>query len=171
MILVSDSSHGVEPADLKTLAALDAPGRIDHVRLLLLAADAVGRALLGAEHAAGAGLGVDVVRDQRLALAGRAALLVDMRFVFIAEVPDGREHRVGRRAAEGAERALEDVVGELLEQLDVALAALAADDAVEEAGRQPSKKGSGRPNPPWLPWPSPDRFPILSTRCIGGPLT
>ena len=122
---------GVELADLAAGVALDAVGDVDDVRLLLLAADAARGALLGAERAAGAGLGVDVVGDQRLALAGRAALLVDVRLVLLAEVLDGGEHRVGRRAAEGAERAVDDVVAELLEQLDVALAAVAGDDAVE----------------------------------------
>src|SRR5450759_28713 len=54
---------GVELADLTAGVALDAAAHVDDVRLLLLAADAAGGALLGAEHAAGAGLGVDVVRE------------------------------------------------------------------------------------------------------------
>ncbi|OPZ46054.1 MAG: hypothetical protein BWY94_00921 [Actinobacteria bacterium ADurb.BinA094] len=101
------------------------------MRLLLLAADAGGGALLGAEHAAGAQLGVDVVGDQRLALAGRAALLADVRLVLVAEVLDRREHRIGGGAAQRAERALDHVTPQLLEQLDVSLAPLALDDTVE----------------------------------------
>src|ERR1035437_8145705 len=122
---------GVELAHLTAGVALDAAGEVDHVRLLALSADHACGALLGAEDAAGAGLGVDVVRDERLALAGRAALLVDVRLVLVAEVADGGEHGVGGGAAQRAQRAVGDVVGKLLEQLDVAPAAVAADDAVQ----------------------------------------
>ena len=55
--------------------------------------------------AAAAALGrVDPVRDQLLAGKGRAALLLDVRLVFIAEVAEGAEEGVGRGAAEVAER-------------------------------------------------------------------
>src|SRR5665811_391257 len=81
----------VELADLAAGVALDTGCHVDDVRLLLVAGDAVRRALLGAQSATGAGLGVDVVGDQRFALAGRAALLVDVRFVLLAEVLDGGE--------------------------------------------------------------------------------
>ena len=101
---------GVELADLAAGVALDAEVLVDHVELLLLAGDGAGRALLGAQPAAGA-VAADVVGDERLAAAGRAALLVDVRLVLVAEVPERGEHRVGRRAAEGAQRALDDVVG------------------------------------------------------------
>src|SRR5674476_957086 len=86
----------IELADLAAGVALDAIAHVDDVRLLLLAADAAGGALLGAEHAAGAGLGVDVVRDQRLALARRAAPLADVRVQLIGKVPHGSVHRLGR---------------------------------------------------------------------------
>ncbi len=76
---------GVEVADLAAGVALDAEVLVDHVHLLLLAGDGAGRALLGAERAAGA-VAADVVGDERLAAAGRAALVVDVRFVFVAEV-------------------------------------------------------------------------------------
>src|SRR5450759_2801251 len=71
----------IELADLAAGVAFDAVGHVYDVQLLLLAADAAGGALLGAQHAAGAGFGVDVVRDQRLAPAGGTALLIDMRLV------------------------------------------------------------------------------------------
>src|SRR5665648_28801 len=64
-----------ELAGLAAGVALDAVAHVDDVGLFLLATDAAGGALLGAERAAGADLGVDVVRDQRLALARRACLL------------------------------------------------------------------------------------------------
>ena len=50
----------------------------------------------------------------------------------LAEVLDGGENRVGRGAAERAQRAVHDVVAELLEQLDVAVAAVAVLDAVQD---------------------------------------
>src|SRR5450830_856861 len=133
---------GVELADLAAGVALDAVAHVDDVRLFLLAADAAGGALLGAEHAAGAGLGVDVVGDQRLALARRAAPLADVRVQLIAEVAQGSEHRVGRRSAESAERAFDDVARELLQQLDVSLTSISRGDALQSLqhalGAQPT---------------------------------
>src|SRR5450830_346106 len=131
-----------ELADLAAGVALDAVAHVDDVRLFLLAADAAGGALLGAEHAAGAGLGVDVVGDQRLALARRAAPLADVRVQLIAEVAQGSEHRVGRRSAESAERAFDDVARELLQQLDVSLTSISLSDALQSfqhaLGAQPT---------------------------------
>ena len=56
----------------------------------------------------------------------------DVGFELIAEVPDGGEDRVRGRLTETAERAVLDSVAQLFEFLDVALFALAFDDAVED---------------------------------------
>src|SRR5665648_1009132 len=113
----------------------DAGPHLDRSELADLAAgvalDAVDGALLGAERAAGADLGVDVVRDQRLALARRAAPLADVRVQLIAEVAQGSEHRVGRRSTESAERAFHDVARELLQQLEVSLTSISLSDALQ----------------------------------------
>ncbi len=49
---------------------------------------------------------VHAVVDQRLARAGRAAPLADVRLVLVAEVAQRRQHRVGRGLAEAAQAAL-----------------------------------------------------------------
>src|SRR5665648_610531 len=131
-----------ELADLAAGVALDAVAHVDDVGLFLLATDAADGALLGAERAAGADLGVDVVRDQRLALARRAAPLADVRVQLIAEVAQGSEHRVGRRSTESAERAFDDVARELLQQLEVSLTSISLSDALQSfqhaLGAQPT---------------------------------
>src|SRR5450759_1180533 len=131
-----------ELADLAAGVALDAVAHVDDVGLFLLATDAADGALLGAERAAGADLGVDVVRDQRLALARRAAPLADVRVQLIAEVAQGSEHRVGRRSTESAERAFHDVARELLQQLEVSLTSISLSDALQSfqhaLGAQPT---------------------------------
>ena len=72
----------------------------------LLAGDRLCRAPSAAHVAAGAGLGVDLVVEQRLADARRAVLVADVRLVLVAEVAEGGQHRVGRGGAQRAERGL-----------------------------------------------------------------
>ena len=79
--------------------------------------DGVDRAMLGAEGAAGA-VGGDLILDERGALARRAAAL-QVGLVFVAEVAQGREHRVGGRFAQAAEAAGADLAGQLFEFVQV----------------------------------------------------
>ena len=62
---------------------------------------------------------VDLVLDQRGAATRRAALLVEVRFVFLAEVLERRGDRIWRRLAEAAEAAAADVIGQLLQFFQV----------------------------------------------------
>src|SRR5690242_15524352 len=62
-----------------------------------------------------------------------ALLVLDVVHELVAEVLDHGAHRHGRRVAERADRAALDVVGDRVEQLDVAHAALPVLDAVDHA--------------------------------------
>ena len=70
--------------------------------------------------------------DQRRAHARAAVLVADVLDVFVAEVADGREHRVGRRLAQAAERGVLDHLAQVDQPLDVGLLAAAFADAVED---------------------------------------
>ena len=102
------------------------------MELLEFAADGVGGAGVEAHMTAGAGVRVDGVADQRAAYSGRAAPLDHVSHDLFAEVAQGGEHGVGRAAAQLAQRTLDDVVAELLEQLDVVHRAQALGDALED---------------------------------------
>lgn len=91
-------------AHVLTYTAYYTLGGIDHVGLLALSRDAVLRAVLGAEAATGTCLRVYVIGYQRLTYTGRALLVPDVGLVFLAEVIDGGEHRVGGRGPQAAER-------------------------------------------------------------------
>jgi len=59
-------------------------------------------------------------------------LVADVGFPLVTEVADHRQHRVGGRLAEAAERGLLDHLAELLEALDVALFTFAGADALDD---------------------------------------
>ena len=102
-----------------------------------------------AERAAVAALRVDAEADERLADPGRAALVVDVRLVLVAEVAQRRQHRVGRGRAERAQRRVFDRVGQLLEQVDGLRRAAALGDVVEQdraACASPSRHGVHLPH-------------------------
>ncbi len=105
---------------------------VDDVQLLTLAADGADGAGVEADVAARAGVLVDGVADERPADLGRAALVHHVLHDLVAEVAQRGEHGVRGAAAELAERPLHDVVGELLEALDVLHGAFAGGDALED---------------------------------------
>ena len=65
--------------------------------------------------------------------AGHAAMGDDVVFELLAEVPHGGQHRVGRRLAQAAQRAVADVAAQLVQPLQVVHAARALGDAVQDA--------------------------------------
>ena len=91
-----------------TLAAADTGVGIDDVRLLLLAGDGLCGALTSAEATADALLFVDGVGQQIHALLGGALLVVDVSLVFVTEVTDGGQNRVGSSLAQAAQCAVLD---------------------------------------------------------------
>ncbi len=94
--------NGLEFAGVGAGAADDALGLVDDMGLFLLAADGAHGAFFGAGRTALALGRVDARLGERLALAGRAMLVEHMRVVFVAEIAQGRKHRVGRRLAQAA---------------------------------------------------------------------
>ena len=76
------------------------------------------------------------VRARRLhqgrAHTGGTFLVPDVRNVFIAEMPDGGQHRVRRRLPQAAQRGILDLVAEIDQPLDVTFFAFAFADAVED---------------------------------------
>src|SRR5665647_1526967 len=80
-----------ELAGLAAGVALDAVAHVDEVGLFLLATDAAGGALLGAERRRHAEMGISDVRDLRLALARSASALAYVLAKIIAEVAHGSE--------------------------------------------------------------------------------
>ena len=102
------------------------------MRLANGAADAAGRAAARAQRAAPALRRVDLIGHQLLAVAGRAALLIDVRFVFVAEILEGGKHRVRRGLSQTAQRRRLDGLGQLFQLLNVAVLAAAINDAFED---------------------------------------
>ena len=78
--------------------------RVNHVARVGRHGDGVHGAVLGAEGAAGAVV-AHAILDERLALAGRTAAL-QVRFIFVAEIAQRGQHRVGRGLAKAAQAAL-----------------------------------------------------------------
>ena len=108
--------HRVEVAGVHADAALDALVLIDHVRLLLLAAHRARGAGLLAGEAAGAGLEIDGVLHEGSADTRRALLMSNVGLVLLPKVGQRGLHRVGRRLAETAERAVGEGLADLLQQ-------------------------------------------------------
>ena len=88
--------NGVKPAGIVALAAMDAFMLIDLVRLFPFAADASDRAAPGAERAADAFVRLNFIPQQRGANFRRAFFLMNMRFIFIAEMLHCTHDRIGR---------------------------------------------------------------------------
>src|SRR6478735_3453795 len=71
--------------------------------------------------------------NQSAVLAARATLPAAVREVFVAEVLDRRRHRRGRAVTERAERASQDVVGQVEQRVEIVLRGVAALEAVVDA--------------------------------------
>ena len=87
-------------------------------------ADSLYRALTCAQPAAAADI-ADFVMQHLFADACRTALLFDMRFVFISEIFQGAQNRVGSGLSQAAKSCFLDILGKVFQQLDIALASLA----------------------------------------------
>src|SRR5208337_3609576 len=72
-----------------------------------------------------------LVGDQGLADLSRAFFLPDMRLVFLPEIADGGEHRVGRRLPQTAKGGLFDEFGHPGQPVDVPLPAVSGGDAFQ----------------------------------------
>ena len=94
---------GIKVAHLHADAAADADIRIDDMGLAAFAGDGIDRAVAGADGAAGAELFQNFVADQGPANFGRAAFFVDMGFIFLAEVLERADDRVGSALTQTAQ--------------------------------------------------------------------
>jgi len=102
------------------------------MRFLLRAGDALHRADLGAQGAAGALFRINGVGQHGRAHVGGALLVVDVRGVFVGEGFHGGQHRVGHGLAQAAQRRVLDGHGQALQAVEVGRHALALGDLVEE---------------------------------------
>ena len=93
---------------------------------------AVHRAVLEADHAARAFLLVDRIGQQRPAYLCRAFFMVDMRFVFIPEIPDRGKNRVRRCLPEAAKRIILDLVSQFFQFLNISLSSFAVGDPFKD---------------------------------------
>src|ERR1019366_2839915 len=91
------ANNGFELAGVGADAALDAKRLVDRMHLFLLAGNGVNRTLSRAGGAALALGWVDAGLGQRFALAAGAMLVKDVGVVFLAEVGQCGEDRVGSR--------------------------------------------------------------------------
>jgi len=89
-------NYRIKFACFETGAALDAFFKADRVGLFLFARCSLGGADAGAGMAARALFGVNSIRNQGLAHACRALMMLYMRLVLVAEILDGCEHGIGR---------------------------------------------------------------------------
>ena len=122
------------------LAGMEANPRADRRKRIALAVQpqGLGIALLG--HQRDVAGNIDVGRagalagrmDQRRADARAAVLVANVLDVFVAEMADGREHGVGGRLPQAAQRRVLDHFAQLDQPLDVGFFALAFADAVED---------------------------------------
>ena len=90
--------------------------------------DRAGRADAGTCGAALALLGIDLVVEQRLAVARRTALLVNVRLVLMTEVAQRGQYGVGGRLTQAAQSGVLYVVGEGFQTLYIAVLALLLPD-------------------------------------------
>ena len=100
--------------------------------LLQLAGDSADGALLGTQRAADALVCIDGVGQQSGALLCGALLVVDMILILVTEVTDGGQNGVGSSLAQAAQSAVLNGNAQLFQQLDVAVLALAVDDALQD---------------------------------------
>ena len=113
------ASDRTEVAGAEAGAALDAAALIDQVLLARLAGDTVHRTGAAASATAHALLGEDGIAHQRAADACTAIALLYVLNILIAEVAQGREHRVGRRLPQPAQAAALDGVRQLFQLVKV----------------------------------------------------
>ena len=86
-----------------------------------LARYCVGRTFLGAERTASAFVGVNRIAEKIGTAPCRAFLLFYMSLIFVSEILDSSQNRVGSSLTETAECAVLDGIAKLLKQLDIAL--------------------------------------------------
>ena len=58
-------------------------------------------------------------------------MMIDMIFIFVSEIFDGGQHRVGSCLTETAQRTIFDLVAEFFKQFDVAILAFPLGNPVE----------------------------------------
>ena len=133
MILLSCNNNRTEFADIVTNAALDAFFPVQHMGFFFLAGDRFLWAFAGAEGTSGAGIFADFVMEQGLTDTRRALLIPNMGFIFLPEIFDGGEHRVGCRGAQAAQGELPDHIAQFLKQIDVPFPSVSLTDAGSES--------------------------------------
>ena len=114
------------------------------MRLLNLTRDSSGRAVSRAESTAAALFGIYHYAGKLFAMAGRAALFIDVSLVFIAEIAEGGKHRVGSRLAKTAKSGGLYGVCKLLQLFYIAVLAAAVGDALQYLFRTHGKEAQGR---------------------------
>ena len=102
------------------------------MRLFECTADRADRALLRTDRAPAALVRENLGNRQSLALACGTALILHMCFIFVAEVAQRRENRIGSRLAESAERTHLDRFRRFFEESKRILVRVALRDIVEE---------------------------------------
>src|SRR5699024_6316160 len=98
-----------------TCAALHALLRVDHVSLPDLSDDGVRRTGPCAERTSLTFIRIDPVLYKVLTDTRRTFLIHDMGDVFVPEISQGGEHRIGRRLSQGTQGVLLQMITELLQ--------------------------------------------------------
>ena len=108
-----------------------------------LAGDGFHRAVARAHRTAGA-VRLDLVADQGAADLGRALLLVNVRFVFGAEMLQRAHHRVRRALSQTAQRRGVNLLAQQFQPFDVAVLAFAVADALQDFQHALGAHAAGR---------------------------
>ena len=95
-------------------------------------ADALHRALPGADSAAGTFGRVNGDGQQRRTFMGGTFLIPDVGLILLPEIPNGGQDRVGRGLAQATQRTILDADAQLFQQLDVPLLSFPFADSVED---------------------------------------
>lgn len=84
------------------------------MRLAAFARDGVDGAVASANRAAGAGTLDDCVRDERAAYLSGAAFFEDVGFVFVSEMLESRDDRIGGALAQATQAGELDLFAQVL---------------------------------------------------------
>ena len=98
------------------------------MRFLFLASDGIYRTGLGAHTATDTHILPDEKSQQFIADFGRALLVVDMGFILMTEIFDSTEDRIRGRHTKSAETGIPYILGQGLEQLNIAFLPLTLSD-------------------------------------------
>src|SRR6056297_49448 len=94
LLLLLSNIHGVKFTHIIAFSAFNAFLLIDRMQLSYFAADCIHRTTTGAEPAADALISKDMVGDEFFTLSGGTTMILDVGFVLLGKILEGRKYRI-----------------------------------------------------------------------------